>query len=242
MTFSIVARCAETGMLGVAIACALPATAARCIVARAGVGAMASQNIADPSLGRRCLDLMQQGASATQALEIIKGSANHLDYRQVVAVDRQGRTAGFSGRHTSGRSSVFHGAEAACAGNDLARADIPEIMVQAFQDSAGPLGDRLLIAMASARAGGGGGEPLHSAGLLLVDQVSWPVADLRIDWDEAADPIAGLQRLWDVYAPRLQEDLLGAINPAALHTRGGAGTPSRAVGRAPTSLLRRNPG
>jgi uncharacterized Ntn-hydrolase superfamily protein len=61
MTFSLVARCARTGMFGVAIASSSPAVAARCAHARAGVGAVASQNVTDPALGPLALDLMQGG-------------------------------------------------------------------------------------------------------------------------------------------------------------------------------------
>ena len=57
MTFSLVARCEETGMFGIAISSSSPAVAARCSYARAGVGAVASQNITDPTLGKRGLDL-----------------------------------------------------------------------------------------------------------------------------------------------------------------------------------------
>ncbi|MFD0934706.1 DUF1028 domain-containing protein, partial [Methylobacterium trifolii] len=53
MTFSIVARCASTGMFGVAVSSSSPAVAARCAHARAGIGAVASQNVTDPALGRR---------------------------------------------------------------------------------------------------------------------------------------------------------------------------------------------
>ena len=58
MTFSLVARCRDTGMFGVAVASSSPAVAARCAYARAGVGAVASQNVTDPTLGPRALDLM----------------------------------------------------------------------------------------------------------------------------------------------------------------------------------------
>ena len=58
MTFSIVARCADTGMFGVAVSSSSPAVAARCAYARAGVGAVASQNVTDPRLGPQGLDLM----------------------------------------------------------------------------------------------------------------------------------------------------------------------------------------
>ena len=64
MTFSLVARCAKTGMFGVAISSSSPAVAARCSFARASVGAVASQNITDPNFGARGLDLMAQGQTA----------------------------------------------------------------------------------------------------------------------------------------------------------------------------------
>ena len=58
MTFSLVARCEDTGMFGVAVSSSSPAVAARCAYARAGVGGVASQNITDPTLGPRALDMM----------------------------------------------------------------------------------------------------------------------------------------------------------------------------------------
>ena len=68
MTFSIVARCAQTGQLGAAVSSSSPAVAARCIRTRAAVGAVASQNITDPSLADKALDLMARGATAAQAV------------------------------------------------------------------------------------------------------------------------------------------------------------------------------
>ena len=64
MTFSIVARCENTGMFGVAVTSSSPAVAARCAYARAGAGAVASQNITDPTLGARGLDLLASGPAA----------------------------------------------------------------------------------------------------------------------------------------------------------------------------------
>jgi uncharacterized Ntn-hydrolase superfamily protein len=86
MTFSLVARCAETGMFGVAISSSSPAVAARCSYARAGVGAVASQNITDPTLGPLALDLMQAGATAVQAIARIKAESAFIDYRQVLVI------------------------------------------------------------------------------------------------------------------------------------------------------------
>ena len=71
MTMSIAARCPETGMLGVAVASSSIAVASRCVNVRAGVGAALSQNVTDPSLGRRALDLMQSGASAQDVVAVL---------------------------------------------------------------------------------------------------------------------------------------------------------------------------
>ncbi len=77
MTFSIVARCSRTGMFGVAISSSSPAVAARCSYARAGVGAVASQNVTDPALGPLALDLMASGLTAEEVIcdgDVVLGS------------------------------------------------------------------------------------------------------------------------------------------------------------------------
>jgi uncharacterized Ntn-hydrolase superfamily protein len=102
MTFSIAARCTETGMFGIAVSSSSPAVAARCAHARAGVGAVASQNITDPSLGQRALKLMRHGASAADAVRILTASSQHIEYRQLLAVDANGTTAAYSGNRTLG--------------------------------------------------------------------------------------------------------------------------------------------
>jgi hypothetical protein len=102
VTFSVVARCADTGMFGVAVSSSSPAVAARCAYARAGVGAVASQNVTDPTLGPRGLDLMALGASAPEAVAVLKATGAHIDYRQITAVDAAGRTAIHSGPNALG--------------------------------------------------------------------------------------------------------------------------------------------
>ncbi|MEL7012763.1 MAG: DUF1028 domain-containing protein, partial [Pseudomonadota bacterium] len=102
MTFSLVARCAETGMFGLAISSSSPAVAARCSYARAGVGAVASQNVTDPTLGPLTLDLMEQGKSAGDAVTEVIANARFTEYRQVLAVDTAGQTAIHSGANSLG--------------------------------------------------------------------------------------------------------------------------------------------
>ncbi|RYH96337.1 MAG: DUF1028 domain-containing protein, partial [Acetobacteraceae bacterium] len=102
MTFSIVARCAATGQFGMAISSSSPAVAARCSHVRAGVGAVASQNITDPALGPLVLDQLNAGLSATEALTAVTTARPHIDYRQLLVVDGEGRTAIHSGGQVLG--------------------------------------------------------------------------------------------------------------------------------------------
>ncbi|WP_170337189.1 DUF1028 domain-containing protein [Ruegeria arenilitoris] len=212
MTFSLVARCPDTGMFGLAISSSSPAVAARCSFARAGVGAVASQNVTDPSLGPLALDLMEQGLSAPQAVEEVKKHGNFIEYRQVLAVDSQGRTAIHSGANSLGIWTQAQGENVASGGNLLDNDGVPQAIVDGFLASSGHIGDRLIAAMQAALAAGGEAGPVHSAGMKIVDKVSWPVADLRCDWTEDC-PIENIATAWDIYKPQLDAYIQRAIDP-----------------------------
>ncbi|MEY3533154.1 MAG: hypothetical protein RI979_1178 [Pseudomonadota bacterium] len=222
MTFSLVARCAETGMFGVAISSSSPAVAARCAFARAGTGAVASQNITDPTLGPLALDLMQAGATAAQAIARIKAESAFIDYRQVLVIDAAGGTAIHSGPNALGIWAEAQGRDVASGGNLLANSGVPQAIVAGFESSTGHLGDRLIAAMRAGVAAGGEAGPVHSAGLRLVDKVSWPVADLRCDWTDDC-PIEALARLWDIYKPQLAAYVQRALDPRAAPSYGVPG-------------------
>jgi len=213
MTFSIVARCGRTGMFGVAISSSSPAVAARCSFAQAGVGAVASQNVTDPSLGPRALELIARGASAAEAVAIVMRSAPYGEYRQVLAVDANGLTATYSGSKALGIWAEVRAQNVACGGNLLASNNVPTAMLDSFVASEGDLGDRLIGAMRAGIKAGGEAGPVRSSGMKLVREVSWPVADLRCDWTEAC-PIEQLAHLWEIYKPQLESYVARAINPS----------------------------
>lgn len=212
MTFSLVARCAETGMFGVAISSSSPAVAARCAYARAGVGAVASQNVTDPTLGPLALDFMQGGMSASQAISRVKEQGKHIEYRQVLAVDQRGATAIHSGPNSLGIWTQAQGKNVASGGNLLANDGVPQAIVNGFLASNGHLGDRLIAALREGLAAGGEAGPVHSAGMLLVDKVAWPVADLRCDWTQAC-PIEAIATAWAIYKPQLEAYVQRALDP-----------------------------
>ena len=222
MTFSISARCARTGMMGIAISSSSPAVAARCAHAKAGAGVVASQNITDPALGQRGLVLLGDGLSARETLATLLDGYAFASYRQLAIVDRDGGTAAYSGEKALGVFGTFEGKDCVAAGNLLATADVPQQMVRAFEASTGHLGDRLLAAMKAAVAAGGEAGPVHSAGMLVVDKVSWPVADLRVDWHET-DPIGALESLWDIYKPQLAAYVTRALDPTEAPSYGVPG-------------------
>jgi uncharacterized Ntn-hydrolase superfamily protein len=214
MTFSLLGADPRTGAFGAVVSSSSPAVAARCLAVRAGVGAVTSQNITDPRLRERLLDLLAGGASPQQAIDEVVAGTAHIGYRQLTAIDGQGRTAAYSGEHTLGTHACAHGTGAVAAGNLLANTSVPARMVEAF--AANPdasLGDRLIAALSAGRSAGGEEGPVRSAGLLVAKAVEWPVADLRVDW--ADDPIEELTALWRLWEPQSDSYVQRALDPSA---------------------------
>jgi uncharacterized Ntn-hydrolase superfamily protein len=222
VTFSIVARSADAKCFGVAIASSSPAVAARCAHARAGAGAVATQNITDPSLGPAILDLLRHGANARAALDQALSATPYGDYRQLLVVSGEGPPLIHSGARALGIVATAIGVRAAAAGNLLARPEVPAAMIAAFAEDNGPLGTCLLRALRAGFELGGEAGPIHSAGLLVVRDVSWPIVDLRVDWSDH-DPVASLTAIWDIYAPQIEDYVRRAVNPAAAPTFGVPG-------------------
>lgn len=212
MTFSLCGRCAQTGMLGVIVASSSPAVAARCARVDAGAGAATSQNVTDPRLGPRVLDLLRAGKTAAEAVAEVAGLAPGRKYRQLAAVDTRGGTGAYTGPYTLGTHATAYGNGAVATGNLLADRDVVAAMVRLFEERVGlHLGDRLMEALAAGLAAGGEAGPVHSAGLLLADRVEWAVADLRVDWDN--DPIERLAGLWKLWKPQMDDYVTRALRP-----------------------------
>ena len=156
MTFSIAGRCARTGQFGVAITTSSISVGSRCPHARAGVGAVATQNITDPHLATLVLDAMERGASAPQAIASVTRGREHIDYRQLTAVDAQGRTAHFTGAHILGTNAVSEAPDCVAAGNLLSSTAVASGISDGFNASPDAhLAERLLRAIEGGLAAGG---------------------------------------------------------------------------------------
>jgi uncharacterized Ntn-hydrolase superfamily protein len=222
MTFSLTARCPETGMFGMVISSSSPAVAARCVHLRAKAGAVASQNITDPALGQIGLDLLARGLSAAEVRDALIASSPFIAYRQLAIVDGAGRTASYSGSNTLGIHATREGDGAVAAGNILANDRVPSAMLGGYQATAGrPFAERLLAALNAGLDQGGEAGPVHSAGLCVVRDVSWPIIDLRVDWSER--PIAALHELYAVYEPQIEDYVRRARQPSDAPGFGVAG-------------------
>src|SRR5579864_480734 len=223
MTFSIVGRCPETGQLGIAISSSSISVVARCSWLRAGVGAVATQNVTLPALGPQILDFLEAMQLApAAALDRALDADGWSQYRQVTVIDGQGHTAFFTGEEALGVHHAVAGEQCVAAGNMLAGAEVIETMVQAFEKTPGALADRLLASMRAAVAAGGEAGPVHSAALKVVGDVIWPIVDLRVDWADV-DPIGQLDALWQAYRPQMQDYLTRALNPTAAPSYGVPG-------------------
>jgi uncharacterized Ntn-hydrolase superfamily protein len=212
MTFSIAARCPETGQFGIAISSSSIAVGARCPWLLPGVGAVSTQNITLPTLGPETLALMEQGLTPAEALDKVLTRNGYSQYRQITAIDHLGRTAHFSGAETLGNHNAVSGEQCVAAGNMLADRSVIEAMVEAFEHGEGQLADRLLAAMKAAIAAGGEAGPVHSAAMVVVGELTWPIINLRVDWADE-DPIGQLEKLWDAYRPQVQDYIDRALAP-----------------------------
>jgi len=225
MTFSITGHCARTDMFGVAITTSSICVGSRCPHARAGVGAVATQNITDPTLAERVFERLAAGDTSPEAVATVMDGRANADYRQLAVVDRAGRTGHFTGAHILGTNRVVEGDHCLAAGNLLSSVEVPAAMLAGFEaDPDAHLAERLLAGLEAGLAAGGEEGPVHSAALLVHHQQPFALVDLRCDWDDD-DPVAVLRRLWTDYKPQMQPYLDRAVDPSAAPSYGVAGDP-----------------
>ncbi|MBL1377694.1 DUF1028 domain-containing protein [Zobellella iuensis] len=212
MTFSVAGLCPDTGMMGCAISSSSIAVASRCAFVHSGVGVALSQNVTNPVLGPLALELLQEGVAVEQIPGVLAKADPHFQWRQLGVLDRQGNGVTFSGDRALGLHATARGRHCLAMGNLLANTRVPQAMVAAFEQSRGHLAERLLLALEAGLEAGGELGPVHSAGLLMSAEPSWPVVDLRVDWHIA--PLHELRLLWRQYQPQMQAYITRAQDPA----------------------------
>ncbi len=133
MTFSLVGRCARTGMLGAVVTTSSISVGSRCSHARAGIGAALTQHRTDPRLGPLALDLLAHGFSAPEAMQAVVAATPHRHWRQLALIDAAGRTAVYSGANVRAERGEAQGRDCAAIANIVRSASLPQAMVGAFE-------------------------------------------------------------------------------------------------------------
>jgi uncharacterized Ntn-hydrolase superfamily protein len=169
VTYSIVARDPQTGLLGVAVQTAMFAGGASVPWARAGVGAVAAQAIAEPTCGPRCLDAIQAGASAQAALAQAQAADEAALLRQVGVVAADGSVAAMTGEWCIDHAGHLLGDGFAVQANMMASPAVWPAMAEAFGQSPEPFPRRLLAALEAGQAAGGDARGMMAAALVVVE-------------------------------------------------------------------------
>ena len=199
MTYSIVARDARSGELGVAVQSHYFQVGPVVPWARAGVGAVATQSMVDVRYGPIGLELMRAGRPAAAALAAAIAADEEPEVRQVAMVDAEGRVAAHTGSRCIAEAGHRTGDGYSVQANLMLRATVWDRMAEAFEAAEGPLAERLLAAIEAAEADGGDIRGRQSAAILVVTgQPSgrwWEdrLIDLRVE--DHPEPIPEMARL-----------------------------------------------
>jgi uncharacterized Ntn-hydrolase superfamily protein len=222
MTWSIVARDAQTGRIGIAVATRFFAVGALVPHIRTGVGAVASQAFINPHYGPKGLALLEAGAGADEAVALLVAEDDGRANRQLHAMDLQGHFAAYTGAACIGWCGHQVHVTFSVAGNMLAGPAVLDETARAYQRMADvPFARRLIHAMRAGEGAGGDKRGRQSAALLVHDGEDYPLYDLRVD--DHADPLVELARLHEVARQRwvhYRRTMPGRDSPSGLTDRG----------------------
>jgi uncharacterized Ntn-hydrolase superfamily protein len=198
-TYSLVARDPDTGELGVAVQSHWFSVGSVVSWAEPGVGAVATQSIADPAYGPRMLERLRGGQAPSAALDELLAADEQPSVRQVAAVDASGEVAGHTGDGCIPYAGHVRGEGFTAQANMMAGPDVWPAMAESFATATGPLPRRLLAALDAAEAAGGDVRGRQSAALLVVppNGERWRrTVELRVE--DHPDPLGELRRLLDL--------------------------------------------
>ncbi|HSK10439.1 MAG TPA: DUF1028 domain-containing protein [Vicinamibacterales bacterium] len=200
-TYSIVARDAKTGQMGVAVQSHWFSVGSIVTWGEAGTGVVATQSIVDPGYGQKGIELMRGGVGAPDALARLLAADTEREVRQVAMLDAQGRVAAHTGKLCIGAAGHTVGDQFSAQANIMASDRVWPAMARAFEQTPGDLADRMLAALDAAQAEGGDLRGRQSAAMLVVGPRStgrpWAGADRLFDLriEDHPEPLKELRRL-----------------------------------------------
>src|SRR5258708_35354401 len=195
-TYSIVARDPASGELGVAVQSHWFSVGGVVAWARPGVGAVATQSVAEIAHGPNALDRMEEGLDARAAIASVLADDDQAAYRQLGAVDASGLAAAHTGESCIPFAADVVGEGFACQANMMGPETVPKAMAAAYRSGQGDLADRMIAALHAAEGEGGDVRGRQSAAMLVVPPAgeAWRARiDSRVADD--GDPLGELGRL-----------------------------------------------
>jgi len=199
-TFSMVARCPKTFSLGVCTSSAAPAVRSRVPHVEAEVGAIATQANTNLLYGLNGLKLLKKGFLPKTTLENLLIEDADRETRQVIIIDKQGRTAAFTGKGTINWKGHIIGEDYTVAGNMLVGSRVIEAMAQTFEDSEGKLAERLMEALEAGQEAGGDRRGKTSAALVVANKEQNGTSSfIDLNVDRHQNPVKELRRIFNVY-------------------------------------------
>jgi uncharacterized Ntn-hydrolase superfamily protein len=223
VTWSIIAKDAQTGRIGIIVATRFFAVGAMVPHIKTGVGAIASQAFINPHYGPQGLMLLEKGLSAEETIAELAEGDKGRDNRQLHVMDQEGRFAAYTGAECIDWCGHEVRETFSVAGNMLAGPAVLADTINAYEaQSALPFAQRLIAAMHAGEAAGGDKRGKQSAAMLIHDGEDYPLYDLRVD--DHADPLAELARLHDVARQRwvhFRRWMPTRQNPSGLTDRSG---------------------
>jgi uncharacterized Ntn-hydrolase superfamily protein len=202
-TFSIVARDAKTGEMGVAVQSHWFSVGSIVAWGEAGVGVVATQSFVNPSFGQRGLELLKKGMTSQEAVDLLISTDEGRDFRQLAIVDSKGNSASYTGAKCIEAAGNIIGDNYSVQANMMLNNSVWGEMSKAFENSIGPLAERLIIALEAAQSVGGDIRGKQSACILVVKGEAsgnlWEdrLIDLRVE--DNPNPIDEIKRLLQVY-------------------------------------------
>jgi uncharacterized Ntn-hydrolase superfamily protein len=194
MTWSIIAREAASGQIGIAVATKFFAVGALVPHIAAGIGGIATQALVNPYYGTDGLKLLRDGKSPEGVVKTLLAADNGRASRQLHILDAAGRIAAHTGSECVDWCGHVQGDGFSIAGNRLAGERVLDDCAAAYVEHANlPLAQRLIAAMRAGEAAGGDKRGRQSAALLIHGSEEWPMLDLRVD--DHPDPLCELERL-----------------------------------------------
>lgn len=213
-TFSIVAANPETGEVGVAVQSKFLAVGAVVPWAKANVGAVATQSWANTTFGPEGLRLLEKGLPPEEVIDKLIAGDPGRSLRQVAVINSDGEASAFTGHECYDWAGHKIGKHHSCQGNILVSGKTVSEMSRAFEESEGPLAERMLKAIAAAQQAGGDSRGKQSAAVYVLQEGAGygSYNDVKVDLrvDDHPEPIEELQRLYELhklYAAPSQEKL-----------------------------------